>query len=313
MVEGDRERALAKSADLFGLAGEHVANLAPSHLTLLEWLEARAAVGRYLAEAQQQGNIVSADLGVPSAQDRLLAYFRFNLGRTVDKDQLSGVAGIHEWARRVRELRVEHGWPILSNETRDDLRPGEYRLDVDEPDEELAARWSIAKRIRNLRVGGRRASGKTRMLEYLKAIFPEAADKEQLAYVAAGMQERPRRLRELAEEGWPVVSSMDDPLLPPGAYRLGSLTQLPARTREAIKLRHEIFARDDFRCQDCGRSAVDDYVQIQAHHLTWVSQGGTNDPENLVTLCTDCHSGRHSLSGGTTKDELLNPEAETDY
>jgi hypothetical protein len=235
------------------------------------------------------------------------------IGATVNKDQLSGVAGIYEWARRIRELRVEHGWPIQSNETRDDLHPGEYRLEADEPNEELVQGWATAKRIRNLKnAQGRRASGKERMLAYLIELYPLAADKEQLAYVAHPMQERPRRLRELAEEGWQVVSSLDDPTLPPGSYRLSALSRLPARAREAIKLRYNVLERDNYSCQDCGRSPGTGRVQLQVHHKVLVSQGGDNSPTNLVTLCSECHAGRHALLNGQTSDELLYPSAEPD-
>ena len=43
------------------------------------------------------------------------------------------MAGIGEWARRVRELRAE-GYDIGSDETRRDLKPGEYLLVSIAPD-----------------------------------------------------------------------------------------------------------------------------------------------------------------------------------
>jgi len=45
----------------------------------------------------------------PSARDRLRRYFEQHVGEIVDKDELAQVAGIHEWARRVRELRDDDG------------------------------------------------------------------------------------------------------------------------------------------------------------------------------------------------------------
>lgn len=50
-------------------------------------------------------------------------------------------------------------------------------------------------------------------------------------------------------------------------------------------------------------------MTLQIHHLVFVSQGGTNDPDNLITLCFDCHGGRHALARGKVADELL----ETDW
>lgn len=50
------------------------------------------------------------------------------MGRIVDKEQLADVAGIHEWARRIRELRDDEGLQIHSHHDRPDLKPGEYVL-----------------------------------------------------------------------------------------------------------------------------------------------------------------------------------------
>ena len=63
-----------------------------------------------------------------AAKTKLLDYFVQNVGMVVDKEDLQKVAGISEWARRVRELRVEDGYPILSHNDRADLKPGEYIL-----------------------------------------------------------------------------------------------------------------------------------------------------------------------------------------
>lgn len=64
----------------------------------------------------------------PSAKSKIKAFLRGNVGVVVDNKQLNDVAGITEWARRVRELRDEEGWPILTHHDRDDLKPGQYVL-----------------------------------------------------------------------------------------------------------------------------------------------------------------------------------------
>lgn len=53
----------------------------------------------------------------PSARDRILAYFRQYPYTVIDGEELMVVSGIGEYARRVRELRVEYGWWIYSGET----------------------------------------------------------------------------------------------------------------------------------------------------------------------------------------------------
>lgn len=65
---------------------------------------------------------------------KLRAHFLANLGRIMEGSELRAVAGgISEWARRVRELRNEEGFQILTHHDRADLKPGEYLLEVAKP------------------------------------------------------------------------------------------------------------------------------------------------------------------------------------
>lgn len=56
------------------------------------------------------------------------------------------------------------------------------------------------------------------------------------------------------------------------------------------KLRFEVFKRDSFTCQYCGRMAPD--VVLEVDHIVPVAEGGTNDIMNLITSCHDCNSGK---------------------
>ena len=65
---------------------------------------------------------------------KLRAYFLANLGRVMDAQELRVAAGnISEWARRVRELRTEEGFQILTHHDRAGLKPGEYLLENPKP------------------------------------------------------------------------------------------------------------------------------------------------------------------------------------
>lgn len=69
-----------------------------------------------------------------SARARIRQYLLNNVGRIVTKEELRAAAGNPtEWARRVRELRQEEGFQILSHIDREDLRPGQYVLVSPEP------------------------------------------------------------------------------------------------------------------------------------------------------------------------------------
>ena len=64
------------------------------------------------------------------ARSKLRAYFLANIGRVVDSAELRPVAGnISEWARRVRELRTNEGFQILTHNDRADLKPGQYLME----------------------------------------------------------------------------------------------------------------------------------------------------------------------------------------
>lgn len=63
-------------------------------------------------------------------------------------------------------------------------------------------------------------------------------------------------------------------------------------TRQSIKksVRFEVFKRDSFTCQYCGKSAPD--VVLHVDHIKPVSKGGENDLLNLITSCVDCNLGK---------------------
>ena len=68
------------------------------------------------------------------ARAKLRAHFLANIGRVMDSTELRPIAGdISEWARRVRELRTEEGFLILTHNDRADLKPGEYLLEASKP------------------------------------------------------------------------------------------------------------------------------------------------------------------------------------
>jgi hypothetical protein len=69
-----------------------------------------------------------------NAKDKLRAYFLSHLGQVLGSYELREVTGGQtEWARRVRELRDEEGYRILTHHDRSELKPGEYILEDPKP------------------------------------------------------------------------------------------------------------------------------------------------------------------------------------
>lgn len=72
----------------------------------------------------------SEDVTGDSARARILAFFKENLGKVVHTRDIARVARIHDYQRRIRELR-HAGWPIMSDKDSADLKPGEYLMESD--------------------------------------------------------------------------------------------------------------------------------------------------------------------------------------
>ncbi len=70
------------------------------------------------------------------------------------------------------------------------------------------------------------------------------------------------------------------------------------RVKLTAEQKHAVFARDRGRCthvdQTGERCTNDRYLHV--HHLIPVANGGTNDPDNLTTLCSSHHDLVHQLS-----------------
>jgi rRNA maturation protein Nop10 len=65
----------------------------------------------------------------PGSRSRLRAYILAKVGRVLSSSELREASGdASEWGRRVRELRTEEGYQILTHNDRSDLKPGEYLL-----------------------------------------------------------------------------------------------------------------------------------------------------------------------------------------
>lgn len=251
-----------------------------------------------------------------SGRDRILLYLRKFPYTIIDGQELMVVAGIDDWARRVRELRVEHGWKILSGATASDImqewadEEGAPPIDVDlkeiktddyilldaKQDREAAHRWKSANRIRKLKQIGIRE----KILMFFKENVGNEISGEELRYVANNKTEWARRVRELrTEEGWPVLTKTTGmPELPVGIYVFASDRQSPKEDR-AVKddLRREVFVRDKYTCRDCTWNPQQwnrsDPRNLEAHHEVPHSKGGATTKENLATLCNVCHDVRH--------------------
>lgn len=73
------------------------------------------------------------------------------------------------------------------------------------------------------------------------------------------------------------------------------------------RTRFEVLRRDEHTCQYCGAKAPD--VTLQIDHVVPVSLGGNDKPENLVTACRDCNTGKSSIAPDAPLAQKLSAEA----
>ena len=61
----------------------------------------------------------------------------------------------------------------------------------------------------------------------------------------------------------------------------------------STRLRFEVFKRDQFTCQYCGRKPPS--VMLQVDHIVPVVEGGGDEKSNLATSCFECNSGKSGV------------------
>lgn len=150
----------------------------------------------------------------------------------------------------------------------------------------------------------RKLSARDKIREFLEKNVGRVVTTQELRDVA-GISEYARRIRELRdEEGMQIHSHVDDTRLRPGEYILASLERTPAFGRSiSPQQRSSILERNGFTCQQCGAGAGDPdpynpgrTVRLHVDHIIPITQGGTDNPENLRTLCSACNQGRSNIS-----------------
>ena len=269
------------------------------------------------------GSSLIATEDAQSGRERIIAYLRRYVGIIIDGDELMVVSGIGEWARRVRELRVQFGWSIYSGSTFKDiavedpdeisgfensfgidpltLSTDQYILTSDIQDRDAAHRWHVLNVIRRKKI-----SVKDKIIEYLRENVGKPVTGEELKYLAKDRTEWARRTRELrTEDGWPVATKQTGRSdLPVGTYLLEQDRQAAVHDRRIPDpVRVAVLKRDKFKCTTCNwdrsiTSPEDPRRFLELHHVLHHRHKGSNTKDNLITLCNVCHDEVHRTEKG---------------
>lgn len=213
-------------------------------LELLEDLPSRLAHGSVgdqvgvLVQVHHHLRDLGASIGAALAPEdsgsgraRLIAYLRAQTGRIVHTDELMIVGGIGDYPRRIRELRTDHGWPIISGLAVRDLRslkvsrealkaapagvaPDEYLLLEDRQDRQAPERWAVR--------GKMQATGKqarTLVREYFERFPKQRITAEELRYLVGNKTDWTLGVADLVESGKHIEGAdLLSPNTPPGIF-----------------------------------------------------------------------------------------------
>jgi hypothetical protein len=66
-------------------------------------------------------------------------------------------------------------------------------------------------------------------------------------------------------------------------------------------VRYFVFARDKYTCQVCKKKNK----ILRTHHIIYRTEGGTDRADNLITVCTDCHTSENHKPGNILYNWML--------
>ncbi|WP_028571797.1 HNH endonuclease [Desulfonatronum lacustre] len=262
-------------------------------------------------QLRELGKSLITSTSARNAQSRILYYFKKYPRTVINGDELLVVSGIQEYARRVRELKVQFGWSIISGLTAKQMAeenefplpdidptsmgPSDYILLSVEQDREAAHRWNLANVIRRENIAVR-----DKILKFFRANVGQKITGEELKYLAKDRSEWARRVRELRTEyGWPIVTrNTGRPDLEVGVYLLEANRQSPEHDRRIPDpVKRNVLRRDAYKCAVCKWSIAEwnrfDPRHLELHHKKPHAVGGENTENNLTTICTVCHDEIH--------------------
>ena len=93
------------------------------------------------------------------------------------------------------------------------------------------------------------------------------------------------------------VARIKDPTIHGEMYQNG-------RMKDFENINAYVFSRDNYKCKVCGKKAGSkrkedgSVVKIRAHHIDFKSNGATDNPDRMITVCDHCHTDKAHKPGG---------------
>ncbi|MES2198549.1 MAG: RNA-guided endonuclease IscB, partial [Chlamydiota bacterium] len=90
------------------------------------------------------------------------------------------------------------------------------------------------------------------------------------------------------------IHKISDPTVHSSSYQEG-------RQKDFYNIKQYVLHRDGYTCQKCKQEKL----KLHVHHIVFRSNGGTNSPDNLITLCHLCHEKLHLSETAETDSKKL--------
>jgi hypothetical protein len=118
------------------------------------------------------------------------------------------------------------------------------------------------------------------------------------SFVSIGEGESPR-LPEMLDKfkSWYLADELEDENEDEAQAELesinvSSMPEIDSYTFVRAGLWWSVLARDNWTCCSCGRSSKEEGIMLEVDHIIPRSKGGTDDLDNLQTLCKKCNIGK---------------------
>ncbi len=142
--------------------------------------------------------------------------------------------------------------------------------------------------------------------EKILALFLEnqgvVLQSKQIQEASGGAVEWARRLRELRQTGWLILTHNDRVDLKPGEYVMEDATPPIYEIHRSIssRLRAQVLERNGYTCQMCGIGAGEimengQKARLHIAHIVDHDHGGKEELSNLRAMCSLCNQGAKNL------------------
>lgn len=74
-------------------------------------------------------------------------------------------------------------------------------------------------------------------------------------------------------------------------------------------VRYFVFARDNYTCQVCSKQGK----ILNTHHILYKTLGGSDRADNLITVCTDCHTSKNHKKGNILHNWMVKDKKTKSY